>query len=208
MFGSKKRKEAKLQAELEAQKNKEIQARMNINRTLAAMKHQSAKFEKFKNDYIEKARNAALVGNKQTYQLAKSGLKICVAKQRFLDTMVANFEISMQINDMNQVIGEFVKGINILSEQMNGITSDVDMTKAQTAYEKALENNAGQYAALEAFLTSAANSVESISEMDGYVSDEEIDKLISNQVLDNEDSINKEIESKIADIKNKINENL
>ena len=208
MFGSKKRalkkkQRAELlkQQQIQEQRTKEVQARIGIKRTLTSMKKQSQKLDTFKKEYIEKARQASLVGNPQTFQLAKSGLKLCLSKQKFLDSMIANFELSLQISDMNKVIGEFVDGMGIISEQMKTVTSGLDMTKALTAYEEALANNAGQYEALAAFLDTATESVESI---DG-ISDDEIDKLITNQVLDTECVLDKEIETKIEDVRRKLN---
>lgn len=199
------KKDLERQALIDAQREHEMQARIKVKRTLSSMKKQSEKLEAFKNEYIEKARQATLVGNKQTAHLAKAGLKLCLTKQKFLDSMIANFELSIQVGDMNKVIGEFVEGMNIISEQMKDVTSTFDMTKAQVAYEKALADNAGQYEALNAFLETAAESVDSIDSFADGISDEEIDKLITHQVLDTECSIDKEIEAKIQDVREKLN---
>ena len=80
---------------------------------------------------LEKARQAALINNKQTYNLAKQGLKLCLSKQRFLDSMVANFEIALQMNEMNKVINGFVSGMNLIADEMKGVTSTIDIAKAQ-----------------------------------------------------------------------------
>ena len=199
------KKEQAIQAQIDAQREKEMQARIQIKRTLSSMKKQSEKLDAFKNEYIEKARQATLIGNKQTAQLAKSGLKLCLNKQRFLDSMIANFELATQIGDMNKVIGEFVDGMSLISEQMKDVTSTFDMTKAQLAYEKALENNAGQYEALNSFLETAVDSIDSMDGLAGAISDDEIDKLITHQVLDTECSLDKEIEAKIQDVREKLN---
>lgn len=199
------KKELALQNEIEAQRAKEMQARITVKRTLSSMKKQSEKLEDFKKDYIKKAREASLVGNKQTFELSKAGLKLCLTKQKFLDSMIANFELSVQVGDMNKVIGEFVDGMGIISDQMKTVTSTFDMTKAQLAYEKALTNNVSQYEALNAFLDTAAGSVDSIEGIDSDISDDEIDMLITNQVLDTECDIDKEIEAKIQDVREKLN---
>lgn len=214
MFGSKRREakrrmlaemeEQQRQMEENAKREREFQARINVRKTLSAMKKQSQKLEQFKKDYIDKARKASLAGNNQTYQLAKSGLKLCLTKQRFLDTMVANFEISMQFNEMNKVIGDFIQGINTLSEQMAGTTSIVDMSKAQAAYDKAIADNASQFEALDVFLNTAADSIGALDDAGSDIGDDEIDKLISHQVLDSEDDLDKEIDGKINAIREKM----
>jgi len=208
MMGFKQRrleKEKMLQERLEAEKKeKEIQAKINIKRTLSSMKSQSQKLERFKQEYIEKARKSTLVGDAQTCKLAKSGLKICLSKQKVIDAMIANFEISMQLNDMNKIIGDFVGGMNTISEQMKDITSSIDMVKAQTAYEKAIANNEGQYQALDAFLETASESISAFDGIDSSISDDEIDALITNGAADSEADMDQEIDKKINDIQLKL----
>lgn len=199
-----KRKELKQEKKLHEQRERELQIKMNIRRTLGKMKKQSSKLDDFKQDYINKAREASLKGNNQTYKLAKSGLKLCLSKQKFLDTMIGQFEISMQITDMNDIVNDFLKGINIISDQMKTVTSTIDITKAQMAYEKALTNNVGQYEALDSFLQAAVESIDNLDTFEGNVTDDEIDNLITNQVLDEESHLDLEIDEKIKVIREKI----
>ena len=190
----------------ELKKQKEIQTRLHIKQALNKMKNQSNKFESFKQAYIENAKKAALTGNQETYNLAKTGLKICLSKQKCLDQMIANFELSLQVADMNKLVTDFFSGINLLSEQMQDVTCGLDMSKAQAAYEKALANNESQYDALDAFLTTTGESIEALNGSDTSVSDEEIDKLINIQAADQVDAIDHEIENKISQLRERIGE--
>ena len=208
LFGFKKRKQEKIEKrrkeEEEKLKEKEISTKIRIRRTLNDMKLQSSKLDGFKKDYIEQARQAALINNKQTYNLAKQGLKLCLSKQRFLDSMVANFEIALQMNEMNKVINGFVSGMNLIADEMKGVTSTIDISKAQAAYEKALASNQGQYEALDAFLREAEGSIESFAGNENDVSEDELDMLINNEACDSEDSLDKEIDEKIANVRQKM----
>ena len=208
LFSFKKRKQEKIEKrrkeEEEKLKEKEISTKIRIRRTLNDMKLQSSKLDGFKKDYIEKARQAALINNKQTYNLAKQGLKLCLSKQRFLDSMVANFEIALQMNEMNKVINGFVSGMNLIADEMKGVTSTIDIAKAQDAYEKALASNQGQYEALDAFLREAEGSIESFAGNENDVSEDELDMLINNEACDSEDSLDKEIDEKIANVRQKM----
>ena len=204
LLGTKKRKLKKMQAEEEAKREKEIQAKIRIRKSLNSMKNQSVKLEGFKKDYIEKARKAALINNKPNYNLAKQGLKLCISKQRFLDSMIGNFEIALQMNEMNKVINQFITGMNTISDDMKGITSSIDISKAQEAYEKALANNEGQYEALDAFLQEAEASIESFAGNENDVSEDELDKLINTQAVDSETSIDEESDQKINAIRQKM----
>ena len=208
LFGFKKRKQEKIEKrrkeEEEKLKEKEISTKIRIRRTLNDMKLQSSKLDGFKKDYIEKARQAALINNKQTYNLAKQGLKLCLSKQRFLDSMVANFEIALQMNEMNKVINGFVSGMNLIADAMIGVTSTIDIAKAQAAYEKALASNQGQYEALDAFLREAEGSIESFAGNENDVSEDELDMLINNEACDSEDSLDNEIDEKIENVRQKM----
>lgn len=209
LFGIKKRKDEKKaaikQRAAEQKAEKEIETKIRIRKTLNNMKAQSKKLDTFKDDYIVKARGAAQINNVQTYNLAKQGLKLCLSKQKFLDSMIANFEIALQMNEMNKVINEFVSGMNVIAEDIKGVTSSIDIVKAQAAYDKALANNEGQYEALDAFLKEAESSIESFNGNVADVSDDEIDTLINNLAVDNETSVDKEIDQKIADVRLKMN---
>ncbi len=208
LFGIKRKKaqkeEARRKAEEEAKREREIATKLGIRRTLNNMRSQSAKLDSFKEDYIEKARKAALIGNKQTYNLAKQGLRLCLSKQRFLDSMVANFEIALQMNEMNKVINEFIGGMNAISENLKGITSSIDIARAQAAYEKALSNNEGQYEALDAFLREAEDSIEAFNGNEGDVSEDDLDRLINSRAADSETKMDEEIDQKIDAIRQKM----
>ena len=154
--------------------------------------------------YIDKAREALTVNNKQSYALAKSGLKILLAKHKFLEAMIMNFELAIETSEMNKIIGSFVGGMNIISDQLKNITSIGDMNKAQLAYEQALANNATQYEALQAFLDTTTSSLESLEVSGSEISDDEIDKLISNVAIDSESKIDSEIDNKLNSIRQKI----
>ena len=192
-----KRKQEKLN-------QKKFETRMKIKQTLNRMKGQSNKLEAFKKSYIEKAKQASLTGDPTSYNLAKTGLKICLSKQKFLNQMIVNFELSLEIADMNKLVTEFFSGINSISEQIETVTGGLDMSKAQAAYEKALSNNASQYEALESFLNETNNSFESMNDMTTAVNDEEIDKLISNQAADQMENIDRDIDEKITRLRERI----
>ena len=133
MFNLRKKKELKIKEEEEAKKKaieeakeNEMQRKLKIKKALSGMKAQSSKLDSFKEDYIVKARSALATDNKQAYKLAKQALKVCISKQKFLDNMVANFEIAIEMNEMNKVINEFVNGMNLIADEMKGINSNVD----------------------------------------------------------------------------------
>lgn len=211
LFTSKKKKEQRrleaLKREeqlIEEQRRKEQQSRMNIKRTLLTLKSQTKKMEQFKSTCISRARQALRSGNQDSYRAAKAGLKICLTKQRMLDSMLINFEIKLEINDMNKVIEQFVIGINDITNQMKEVSDNLDLTKAQESFDQAMMKNTTNYEALENYLVQAVDSFESMDLSNASISDDEIDHLISNQAMDLESSLDKEIETKIEQVRDKL----
>ena len=214
LFGVKKRKIEKekarqkaLEDKLNEEKDKAIEAKIAVKRALNSMKAQSAKYEKLKIEYIEKARKATLENNAESYKLAKHGLKICLSQQRVIDTMIANVEIALQMNETNSLIAEFVKSVNTISTELNCITPSVDITNAQAVLQKSISQNEKQMMTLDNFFESSNSGYEQYGENISNVSDEEIDTLITNQVIDLESELDTEIDEKINSIRSQINNN-
>jgi hypothetical protein len=198
------RKERKEMKANQIKRLKEIRVKASINRSLLDLKNQSKKLGEFKTNYIEKAREALRTNNQETYSLAKSGIKLALTKQKFLDSMVANFEIAMQLNDMNEVIHSFVKGIQLITNKFRTITTSIDLLKAQESFENAVFKSANQYEVLNNFLTIASDGLKSIDFSNQPINEDEIDNLITNQTLDVESQLDTEIKKKLEQIKDKI----
>jgi hypothetical protein len=178
-------KQAELARQAEEKRQEEaLQVKTNAKLNLSKMSKQITRLDSFKDKYIQTAIKAKKLGDNVNYQNARSGLRLCIGKQRVLASMVSSLEIAMDTNDMNEIIGSFVEGINDLSSQMSMITSTVDFTKAQTAFNQAMAKNANQYAALDAFISTASDSIATLDVGDSGVSDKEIDTLINNAAAD------------------------
>ncbi len=211
IFTSKKKKVrirqeqlAREEAMMEEKRIKEQQARMNIKRTLINLRNQLKKLDHFKATCISRARQSLRSGNEESYKTAKVGLKICLAKQKMLESMLINFEINTELNDMNQVIQQFVGGINDITEQMKEVSTNLDLSKAQKAFDEAMIKNQTNYEALENYLVQAVDSFESVDLSSAQVSDDEIDNLITIQTIDADNSIDREIENKIEEVRQKL----
>ena len=80
---------------------------------------------------------------------------------------------------------------------MKQIVPELDIKVAQQSYTKALTNISKQYQVLDEFLESAVDNMEvSGLEVDS-ISDDEIDRLINNQIIDEENGRGKEIDDMI-----------
>lgn len=208
LFGLKKKKaekeEALRQAAADARKEKEIQTRISIRKRLNSFRTLSTKLDKSKGVYIAQAKNALLINDKLNYNTAKKALKLCVSKQKMVDRMTTHFEIAIEMAEMNKVINEFIGGMNLIADEIKSLSSDIDITKAQNAYAKAIANNETQMEALDAFMEEAEGSIEAFNGDDDSVSDAEIDKMINNDAADSESEAMDELDQKIDAIRQKM----
>ena len=168
----------------EKRRQQALQAKTSAKLTLSKMNKQLAKLDAFRDKYLEKAVKAKKLGDAVNYQNARSGLKLCISKQRVLASMVSSLEIAMDTNDMNEIIGAFIEETNSLSKEMSAITSTVDFSKAQEAFNLAMAKNSTQYANLDAFVSSASDSIATLDIGDSGVSDKEVDAMINAAAAD------------------------
>lgn len=203
MFFNRKKRKERLERE---KRERDTKAKLEIKKTLSKMKRQSTKLEKSKNEYLVKAREAKRNNNNLEYNVLKTGLKAIIKRKQSIDVMIAQFESSFMISEVNDVVGDFVSNTKVLADLMKEISSTTDITEAQLAYESAVGENLGQFEALNMFLETASDNLETMSDFGDDITDDEIDKLINSELMDEEDSIDKEIEEKLEKVRQTIKE--
>ena len=112
-------------------KEKDFSNKLAIKRILNSMKVQSKKLDVIITDYIKKARKAVIEGNESKKRITKAALKICVSRQRFMESLILDLELGLELNSTNEMIKQFMEGINIISSQMTVITSHEKLLQSQ-----------------------------------------------------------------------------
>lgn len=140
--------------------SKETKKKMLIRSTLVAMEKQIQKLEGMKNSYIERGREAKSRGLTSQYDLAVSGLKMCITQQKRIYEMKLNLEITSQMKDMAKVTVDFLSGMSVLSKDMVKVTKEADFQKIAAQFEQAMASAESSAESLEEFMdnTSAAYS--------------------------------------------------
>jgi len=183
--------------------DKEIEKRMLARKTVSQMNRHIAKLDEQKKVYIDAAKRAVRQGLKAQYDLAVSGLKMTISQQKKAHEMLLNFEITSQMRDMSQMTTEFLRGMGSLSKEMFKLTNEKEFAKVQKEFERAMASSEQQTLHMEMFLDQNKSTFASASGNPENVSDAELEKLISEQVIGDEigsDSIDKELDA----IRNKL----
>lgn len=176
---------------------KAMQQRILIKRTIGNMNKYVAALEPKKEALLEKARTARVKGDSAQYNLAKSGLKSIMEQQKKVESMILNFEITVQLKDLTSLTGEFLKGMTTMSKEMAKVAESTDFAKAAKEFEHAMLRVEENTEKMDAFLETTDSSFESFSSVPGGVTDKELDALIDSQIADGENNANLEIEAKL-----------
>lgn len=176
---------------------KSIEKKMHVRKTLNTMKKHIAQLEDQKNVYINAAKTARKKDLPMQYNLAISGLKMTISQQKKAYEMLLNFEITSQMKDMSLMTSEFLKGMGVLSKEMARLTNNKEFEKVQKMFEIAMSGVEMQTEKMDMFLDMNQTTFANHSVDGNRISDEEISKLIDDDVISDElkdSDIDKELE--------------
>ena len=149
-------------------RNKELEKRMKIRKTIMEMEKQINKLEEQKELYIKKGKEAKERGLTAQYNLALSGLKMTITQQKRIMEMKLNFEITSQMKDMMELTTSFLSGMQSLSKDMAGLTNQKQFAQAGQQFSEAMMGAEMQVEQIESFMdeTEAAFSSHSYMSQD------------------------------------------
>lgn len=150
-------------------RNKELEKRMKIRKTIIEMEKQINKLEEQKESYIKKGKEAKERGLTAQYNLALSGLKMTIAQQKRIMEMKLNFEITSQMKDMMEMTTNFLSGMQSLSKDMAGLTNQKQFAQAGQQFSEAMMGAEMQVEQIESFMDETEAAFSSHS----YMSQEE-----------------------------------
>lgn len=133
-------------------RNKELEKRMKIRKTIMEMEKQINKLEEQKESYIKKGKEAKERGLTAQYNLALSGLKMTITQQKRIMEMKLNFEITSQMKDMMEMTTNFLSGMQSLSKDMAGLTNQKQFAKTGQQFAEAMMGAEMQVEQIESFM--------------------------------------------------------
>jgi hypothetical protein len=181
-----------------------IEREMKIKSGMRSIERSIRQQEKFAEDFIKNARHAKQIGDNGQYLFIRSALKKTAAVKKMLERQLLAIKNAMLISQQAQASAQFAESMNIMAKQIGQIFGEMDLTKTQAQWEKAVVQAGSMEERMEIFLGSmedAAASGASVSSNEELVTDDEIDRMIQAEVLASEKAeLGKldELESEIA----------
>jgi hypothetical protein len=181
-----------------------IEREMKIKAGMRSIERSIRQQEKFAEDFIRNARHAKQIGDEGQYQFIRSALKKTATVKKMLERQLLAIKNAMLISQQAEASRQFAESMNVMSQQIAQVFGEMDLTRTQAQWEKAVAQAGSMEQRMEIFLDSMEDSARAgapATAREDLVSDQEIDHMIQAEVLASEkQELGKldELESEIA----------
>lgn len=182
---------------------RDIEVRKGVN----ALKRNIRELAKHETSYVQKAKRARKIGDRDQYEFLKRQLKKTAAQRRLRERQLLSIETAIQIKDQAESDADFARSMGAVAKAVSEVYGSVDFAKTQKNFEKAMMQAETLQQQMEIFLEMTqehvmAGEVEGESEI---VSDAEIDRMLEEEVVHEEGGpVDKEIEKGLKDIQDEL----
>lgn len=162
-----------------------IEREMKIRQGVRAIEKSIRQQEKFADDFIANARRARQIGDEGQYQFVRGALKKTAAVKKMLERQLLSIKNAMLIQQQAAASAQFAESMNLMAREIGRTFGDLDLTRTQADWEKAVAQAGSIEERMEIFLDSMEQSASAgpSASKEELVSDEEIDRMIEADVL-------------------------
>jgi hypothetical protein len=181
-----------------------IEREMKIKAGMRSIERSIRQQEKFAEDFIRNARHAKQIGDEGQYQFIRGALKKTATVKKMLERQLLAIKNAMLISQQAEASRQFAESMNVMAQQIAQVFGEMDLTRTQAQWEKAVAQAGSMEQRMEIFLDSMEDSARAgapATAREDLVSDQEIDHMIQAEVLASEkQELGKldELESEIA----------
>jgi hypothetical protein len=166
-----------------------IEREMKVKAGLRSIERSIRQQEKFAEDFIRNARRAKQIGDDGQYQFIRGALKKTAAVKKMLERQMLAIKNAMLISQQAQASAQFAESMDVMAKQISAIFGDMDLTRTQAQWERAVTQAGSMEERMELFLDSmedATRTGSAATTREDLVTDDEIDRMINAEVLASE----------------------
>jgi hypothetical protein len=166
-----------------------IEREMKIRSGMRSIEKAIREQKKFSEDFIKNAQHAKRIGDNGQYLFIRSALKKTAAVKKMLERQLLAIRNAMLIQKQAQASQDFAESMTVMAGEIGRIFGEMDLTKTQAQWEHAVAQAGSMEERMSLFLDSmeqSATSGASTGAREELVSDDEIDRMISADVLASE----------------------
>src|SRR3954452_1136422 len=163
-----------------------IEREMKIRSGMRAIERSIRQQEKFAEDFIKNAQHARKIGDQGQYLFIRNALKKTATVKKMLERQLLAIKNAMLIQQQAAASAQFAESMNLMAKEIGRTFGEMDLTKTQAQWEKAVAQAGSIEERMEIFLDSMEQSAISggqTTAKEELVSDDEIDRMIQADVL-------------------------
>ena len=163
-----------------------IEREMKIKQGMRSIERSIRQQEKFQEDFIKNAQHARKIGDNNQYLFVRGALKKTAAVKKMLERQLLSIKNAMLIHQQAESSRQFAESMNVMAGEISRIFGEMDLTKTQAQWERAVAQAGSMEERMEIFLDSmeqAAISGQATPVKEELVSDDEIDRMIQADVI-------------------------
>ena len=190
-----------------SKEEKRIERDIEVRKGVNSLKRNIRDLAKHEISYVDKAKKAKRIGDKDQYEFLKRQLKKTAAQRRMRERQLLSIETAVQIKNQAESDADFAKSMGSVAKAVSEVYGSVDFAKTQKNFEKAMMQAETLQQQMELFLEMTqehvmAGEVEGENEL---VSDAEIDKMLGDEVVREEGgAVDQDIEKGLKDIQDEL----
>lgn len=172
-----------------SKEERRIEREMKIRQGMRSIERSIRQQEKFADDFIKNAQHARKIGDNQQYLFIRGALKKTAAIKKMLERQLLAIKNAMLIHQQAEASRQFAESMNVMAAEIGRIFGEMDLTKTQAQWEKAVAQAGSMEERMEIFLDSMEQSAiagSPATAKEELVSDEEIDRMIHADVIASE----------------------
>src|SRR5215211_4913278 len=163
-----------------------VEREMRIRQGVRAIEKSIRQQERFADDFIKNAQHARKIGDDNQYLFIRGALKKTAAVKKMLERQLLAIKNAMLIQQQAAASQQFAESMNLMAREIGRVFGEMDLTKTQADWERAVAQAGSMEERMELFLDSmeqAAVTSGTTTAREELVSDDEIDRMISADVL-------------------------
>ncbi len=164
-----------------------IEREMKIRQGMRSIEKSIRQQEKFAEDFIKNAQHARKIGDNNQYLFIRGALKKTAAVKKMLERQLLAIKNAMLIQQQAAASQQFAESMTLMAREIGRTFGEMDLSKTQADWERAVAQAGSIEERMELFLDSmeqtAISGAAATTTREDLVSDEEIDRMISADVL-------------------------
>jgi hypothetical protein len=169
-----------------SKEERRLEREMKIRQGMKSIERSIRQQEKFAEDFIKNAQHARKINDQQQYAVIRGALKRTAVVKKMLERQLLSIKNAMLVQAQATANRQFAESMKIMAQEIGQSFKEMDLTKTQADWEKAVAQAGTVEEKMDIFLDSMEQSAVSGSAVGGRddaVSDEEIDRMIQADVL-------------------------